>query len=756
MDLSAQLRLFVPDDQDLGIRPEQKIREMGSDEFQAKFQCPMRSLAAFEKSEYPDDWRELMRLYLVRRTRSFIQHNYAKTDDATGRKFLLYEDGTQSFFPERVPKTIRFTIDENDKDDPYGRLASPGIVRAIDRLNLPRYGLGNYVAAWDKMPTPPTPEERRQLDGLSRAGKRLMGFCRTNLFKRLESGGPAFLLSLERHVLRNFVFLHALANDLPLPIGSQVAELLDANAYDEDEGLFAVLDDEARELTEDDQVNPAEALPPPPALSLSGRSAADYQLRAAEIYQTYRNSYQRRFKWIHPSLFRQKLRDDLSADNQALLKILADNGSWNIAQDTKFAALLSLLRTIHPDEKVLVFTQFADTANFLTRELQAQGLTRLAGVTGGSSDPTEIAWRFSPVSNRKREQVKPEDELRVLIATDVLSEGQNLQDAHIVVNYDLPWAIIRLIQRAGRVDRIGQQAAAILCYSFLPADGVERIINLRGRVVTRLRQNAEVVGADEAFFEDETATQPLVDLYHEKAGILDGEADAEVDLASQAYQIWKNAIDAEPRLAQLIPDLPNVSYSSRHHQPMNGLPEGVLVYLRTAEGTDSLAYIDRAGHSVTQSQLAILQAAQCHPDTPATERHAQHHELVNRGVEHLIQEEHSLGGQLGRPSGAKYRTYERLKAYADEIKGTLFESKTLIAALDEIYRYPLRQGAIDTLNRKLKEGINDPQLGELVMALRDEDRLCLTSESEIEQQEPHIICSLGLFEQSPTSSSLPR
>ena len=65
--------------------------------------------------------------------------------------------------------------------------------------------------------------------------------------------------------------------------------------------------------------------------------------------------------------------------------------------------------------------------------------------------------------------------LRVLIATDVLSEGQNLQDAAIIVNFDLPWAIIRLIQRAGRVDRIGQKSEEILCYSFLPADGVERI-----------------------------------------------------------------------------------------------------------------------------------------------------------------------------------------------------------------------------------------------------------------------------------------
>ena len=65
--------------------------------------------------------------------------------------------------------------------------------------------------------------------------------------------------------------------------------------------------------------------------------------------------------------------------------------------------------------------------------------------------------KFSPVSN-KMPPISIEHQTRVMIATDMLSEGQNLQDGHIVVNYDLPWAIIRLIQRAGRVDRIGQKA----------------------------------------------------------------------------------------------------------------------------------------------------------------------------------------------------------------------------------------------------------------------------------------------------------
>jgi len=363
-------------------------------------------------------------------------------------------------------------------------------------------------------------------------------------------------------------------------------------------------------------------------------------------------------------------------------------------------------------------------------------------VSGDSADPTALAWRFSPVSNNKRDQISAEDELRVLIATDVLSEGQNLQDCAIVVNYDLPWAIIRLVQRAGRVDRIGQLAENILCYSFLPVKGVEKIIRLRARVRQRLSENAEVVGTDEAFFEDDRNNQVIIDLYNEKAGILDGDADTEVDLASYAYQIWKNAITDDPSLERIVEALPPVVFSTKALLESQG-PAGALVYLRTAEGNDSLAWVDREGNSVTESQFAVLKAAECMPDTPPLARYDKHHQLVQKAVEQIVEEEKSVGGQLGRPSGARFRTYERLKRYAEEIKGTLFESPALAKAIDEIYRYPLRQTATDTLNRQLRSGVADHTLAELVVALREEDRLCIVSEDE-QKNEPRIICSLGL------------
>ncbi|MEQ8225769.1 MAG: SNF2-related protein, partial [Candidatus Eremiobacterota bacterium] len=253
LDLSNQLRLFIREDQDLGVRPEQYLKKdlQGSEtEFIRRHQCSLRTLPAFEHSLYADDWRELMRLYLVRRTRSFIQENYAELDNNKGRKFLTFQDGTRSYFPERKPKTVKFKIDENNTEDQYAKLYAQEVVDIINQLNLPRYGLGNYVPAKPK--ELPTKEEKELIENLSHGGKRLMGFCRTNLFKRLESSGYSFLLSLERHILRNYIFIYAIENKQSIPVGTQEAELLDTRLKDEDyTDLFEDEDDEGNNSISD-------------------------------------------------------------------------------------------------------------------------------------------------------------------------------------------------------------------------------------------------------------------------------------------------------------------------------------------------------------------------------------------------------------------------------------------------------------------------------------------------------------------------
>lgn len=736
IDLSSQLRLFVDDDQDIGVRPENMIRKLGGEtEFVRKHQCSVRSLAAFEKSDQADDWRELMRLYMIRRTRSFILQNYAETDPANDRKFITFANGSRSYFPTRQPITLKFEIDDEDPTDPYARAYSPEVIGIVAGLGLPRYGLGNYLK-----PAPddtPTPAEQKVIEGLGRAGTRLMGFCRTNLFKRLESGGPAFLQSIQRHIMRNMVFLHAIETGQPLPIGTQDAEFLDVS--DED------ADSEAASLFEEGEYQ-------------EGADAGDeatagmdrLRERAAAIYESYKANKARRFKWLSPGLFIGQLAKDLQSDADDLCKVLALCGTWREDRDTKLGELVRLLTVTHPNDKVLVFTQFADTARYLTDALTRAGVMNIAAATGQSEDPTRLAWRFSPHSNDKADIAAREGALRVLIATDVLSEGQNLQDCSIIVNFDLPWAIIRLIQRAGRVDRIGQEADTIRAYSFLPADGVERIIRLRQRVRTRLKENQEVVGSDEAFFEDDETDNPIRDLYSEKAGILDGEDEGEIDLASYAYQIWKNAIDADPSLQPAVENLPDVVYATKALPPLEGAREGALVYVRSPDDNDSLAWVDRGGEVISQSPLAILRAAECEPDEPALERLDEHHAIVKTTVAHLAEEERTTHGALGRPSGARFKTYDRLKSYLTEVGNTrsLFVTDHLVReierAMDDIYRFPLFQSATDTLNRQIKAGISREKLAELVIALRDEGRLCIVQDEEQTEREPRVICSMGL------------
>ncbi len=739
LDLSNQLRLFVGEDEDLGIRPDQLIRKLGGEAaFSSEHQSGPRTLAAFEQSEHIDDWRELMRLYLVRRTRSFITENYADTESQTGRKFLSFPDGARSYFPTRSPKTVKFAIDDQNPDDPYARLYSPGVVNIISNLKLPRYGLANYI---DGRPSkPPTSGEQKQLENLSRGGKRLIGFSRTNLFKRLESSGQVFIQSVERHILRNHIFLYAIENNKPLPIGSQNAEMLDSRLYDEDADDLNLTSDPF-----DDDIGDTEEKIDDTSSQFVSYTTDAFNEKAAGIYHLYTTQYRSRFRWIRPDLFHQSLQKDLTDDARALLEVLQQYGTWDAEKDAKLNELENLLTQSHPDDKVLVFTQFADTVRYLNDALLERGIAQIEEVTGDTSDPTELARRFSPLSNNRQNR---QNELRVLISTDILSEGQNLQDCAIVVNYDLPWAIIRLVQRAGRVDRIGQEAENILCYSFLPAEGVERIINLRARVRARLHQNAEVVGTDEAFFEDDRNEQAILDLYNEQAGLLDDELDNDVDLASYAYQIWKNAITEDPQLEGIISELPSVVYSTQSHSPTDAEPEGALIYMRTGEENDALAWVDREGQSVTESQFAILQAAVCDPDTPAMSPLENHHDLVRKGTALMITEERSIGGGLGRPSGARFRAYQRLTQYAEDVQEMLFNTQELRRAIEDIYRYPLRQGATDILNRQLRSGISDRGLAELVIDLRNEDRLCIVQE-ERQTREPQIICSLGLRTGSP-------
>ncbi len=717
IDLSSQLQLFIDGDENLGISPENEIKRIGGvAEFNAEYQVSPNTLLAFEKSKFLDDWRELMRLFLVRRTRSFVKNNYAKTDAKTGRKYLEFPDGTKSFFPERIAKKLEYEFNANDPNDQYAKLYSENVVNTINNLQLPRYGLANYLI--ENAEERANQKEKNIIQNLSRAGKRLVGFAKTNLFKRLESSGASFLLSIKKHIIRNYVFAYAIENKLPLPIGASEKDVL------------ALTDEQDIEI---DWLNIEQ--------EIETKKIKDSAEQVFKQINTEKN--RRKFDWINSDLFKETLLKNLLNDAKKLLKILESGKEWQPEKDRQLNALVKLCTETHKDEKILIFTQFSDTAKYLFEYFKKKKVEKTEIVTGDIEKPTAIVKRFSPISNEHPEIAGTEEEIRILITTDVLSEGQNLQDAHIVVNYDLPWAIIRLIQRVGRVDRIGQKAEKILSYSILPEDGVEKIIKLRERLKRRIEQNAEVVGSDEVFFEGDPIN--VADLYNEKADILDEESDSDIDLSSYAYQIWKNAIDKDPSLKKKISNLPNVVYATKKANEQTET-SGVITYAKTSSGSDFLTLVDLEGNIVTQSQLKILKLAECNPDEKPLPEIDKHFELVKIGIKNIFETEQKVGGQLGRKTSVRYKVYKRLERYYTENEGTLFANESLKKAFEDIYKHPLRESAREILSRQLKAGIDDEGLANLVVSLREENKLSLVetySESSLKQ--PQIICSMGLI-----------
>lgn len=240
--------------------------------------------------------------------------------------------------------------------------------------------------------------------------------------------------------------------------------------------------------------------------------------------------------------FEQHLRHDINMLKEIYesLEAFKDDYHKGLEYDLKLDKLEELLNKKKelPNKKVVIFTAYADTARFIFDELQKRGVTKMAMVSGqeirttgnqNTSNYNEILQCFAPYSklykekdwtilyenanlsrleyyndNKHRwevpyeiwlEQLKKQnhrdlrlldDEIDVLIATDCLSEGQNLQDADMQVNYDIHWNPVRLIQRFGRIDRIGSRNEKIKSVNFWPAKSFEEYLNLEDRIMSRM------------------------------------------------------------------------------------------------------------------------------------------------------------------------------------------------------------------------------------------------------------------------------
>lgn len=281
-------------------------------------------------------------------------------------------------------------------------------------------------------------EDDRRVVGLRRAGTSVRGLFKVLLLKRLESSVHALRQTLHRLHTRLSTAIPALAEGrVPIP-----AHARSSDDIEEHEG--------------------AEATSP--------------GYLPAELFDIGR------------------LREDVEADHRVVAGLVAQVDGLVSRRDEKLERLLVYLFRRPPQEhRTLVFTQFSDTATYLADQLGKRfGRTELT--TGSTPGVLRTARRFAPKANRV--EIAPEEQIDLLITTDVLSEGVNLQDADTLINYDLHWNPLRLIQRAGRIDRLGSEHEEIHIASFLPQRELESDLQLEAVLRRRIKDFIEVFGED--------------------------------------------------------------------------------------------------------------------------------------------------------------------------------------------------------------------------------------------------------------------
>ncbi|WP_158622354.1 helicase-related protein [Corallococcus sp. CA047B] len=318
-----------------------------------------------------------------------------------------------------------------------------------------------------------------------------------------------------------------------------------------------------------------------------------------------------------------RLRNALTADLERVEELWGAMHQQSPAADAKLARLRAYLATRSPRQhRTLIFTQFTDTAEFLHEHLQGEHGS-VAKVTGSSGNVREIARRFAPRANpgRGRSEVPKTQQIDLLISTDVLSEGINLQDADTLINYDLHWNPVRLIQRAGRIDRLGSLNEEIHISSFLPERALETNLGLEQVLRRRIQEFLKVFGEDSHILplEERPDVDGVLDIYAGKA-LEKAEAHDEMDALGRHAERILTIQQMEPaRYARIRALRPGRRAATRSRLP------GVVAtrlgwywaFWREQDGTGLERVADVAGldllfkHSEKADVTEVVHAVRC-------------------------------------------------------------------------------------------------------------------------------------------------
>lgn len=656
---------------------------------------------------------DLLANILIRRTRNHILRWYgfdAEThrpvDPSQFRRYLeghrrayVMVGGRHQFFPQREMETIEYSIEDTYQglyQQLRGYLGKPRQGQPVqppaNELTYARYGLWHYVVQ--------EKQRREPYASLQRAGANLRGLIRVLLFKRFESSVYAFKETVRRLLRVHESFVTALARGI-VPAGEEAQAIL----YESDS------------LEEIDLLDALRAV--------SRRyDAADFDL--------------------------PRLREHVEHDILLLRKILTLVEPISPDRDAKLQTLEKRLAGAPLREgKRLIFTQYADTARYLFENLNPGGQRDdIEVIYSGDKSKARVVGRFAPKANPEYRFQGGESELFTLIATDVLAEGLNLQDGNKVINYDLHWNPVRLIQRFGRIDRIGSDHDIVYGFNFLPETGIERNLGLRQKLHNRIQEIHDTIGEDAAILDrsERLNEEAMYAIYEKRTGQLDlfedDEEETWVDL-NEAEEILRQLRRENPeeyeRIAALRDGIRTAKPSSQ---------KGLYVFCQVGR-YQQLFLLDEKGEVVSRDIPRILGTIRCGPELRGAGLPTGHNAAVMY-VKRLFAEEvkrrqAEREHTLSLTQGQRYILRELrviFGATADE------DVRAQVSLLERAFRGPVTTAVNRQLNLLRRNGVTGQDLLKALVRLYHQHNLREWLDRRSLQLEdppiPRIVCSEAL------------
>jgi len=694
-DVYHQIKLFHQDDKtDMPIDPP-NLKEYFK-------------LIDKEERKLPD----LLSNILIRRTRNHILRWYgfdSETHEQVDpnrfgeylsgkRKAYVMVGGRHQFFPKRELETVEYSIEHTYQglyQEIRGYLGKPRKGKqghgAAGELSYARYGLWHYVQ--------PKKQKEEPYVGIQRAGANLRGLMRILLFKRFESSVYAFSESVRRLIKIHKAFLVSLEQGV-VPAGDDAQTILyESDNFEEQELLDALK-------------------------GVSGRyNADDFDM--------------------------ELLKNHIRSDIDLLEKISALVAPITADKDGKLMALKKLLaKKPLNGAKQLIFTQYADTAKYLFDCLNPDGKKKdVEVIYSGDKSKEKVVGRFAPKANPEYRFAKDEPELMTVIATDVLAEGLNLQDCDNIINYDLHWNPVRLIQRFGRIDRIGSDHEVVNGFNFLPELEIEKHLKLHEKLDHRIQEIHDTIGEDAKILDqhERLNTEAMYAIYETKGGgavqmnLWSGaEEDEYLDL-NEAEEILRQLRKDDPAEYDRIGSLRDGIRTARA-----SIDKGMYVFCQAGK-YQQLFLLDEAGGIKSRDIPRVVGVVKCAPDARIAELPKEYNKAVMR-VQRMFAEdvkhrESEKSYSLNLTHGQLYvlRELRMLYDIADD------DRKNNINIIEKAIRGPLTGAVKRELNQMRRNGVVGDGLLKNLMDIYQQHQLKdMVQRRNLELQDrpvPRILCS---------------